>query len=366
MIHCNCNRHCVLSIFIQPAHISFPVISSDETLCAVHVLFSRGAFACRSIRPFYEQTHEESTSTSPTAPCAPPSWNDSNNCQPWVTAWWSAKSLLVLLAAMWLMHSHVDAQPERGQRRACFSESPCELWGAVKPQQRESVSAGLSVCVREWGISGDWGGSVWGCRAVNLSSTCSQDSGAWCEVSSTRYPIDHIYYIHHSASLFWQLIAPGKEKERIGFSFERRRNASSMSSAFCIFFFFSQFRVFRERSVTDVGSKASTETTTAAEWYSKYSSGKFLDVADLRKTKWMSHQFSALWHFGFAVEVCLEYCKSNLCFYLIDWFLYDVKEKENIGVRNVYVGLKKLQGVVWSGHRLTFYPQQFSSLWFRG
>lgn len=58
--------------------------------------------------------------------------------------------------------------------------------------------------------------------AVNLGSTCSLDSGAWCEVSSARYPIDHIYYIHHSASLFWQLIAPGKEKERIGFLFEGR------------------------------------------------------------------------------------------------------------------------------------------------
>lgn len=71
-----------------------------------------------------------------------------------------------------------------------------------------------SVCERgEYHEMG--GGGV-----VNLSSTCSLDSGAWCEVSSARYPIDHIYYIHHSASLFWQLIAPGKERERIGFLFE--------------------------------------------------------------------------------------------------------------------------------------------------
>lgn len=65
---------------------------------------------------------------------------------------------------------------------------------------------------REMGLQG----------AVNLSSTCSLDSGAWCEVSSAKYPIDHIYYVHHGASLFWQLIAPGKEKERIGFLFEGR------------------------------------------------------------------------------------------------------------------------------------------------
>lgn len=93
------------------------------------------------------------------------------------------------------------------------------------------------------------GGGWW---AVNLSSTCSLDSGAWCEVSSARYPIDHIYYIHHSASLFWQLIAPGKQKERIGFLFEGR----GILWAWAVSLHFSLLGVFRERSVTDVGSKS--------------------------------------------------------------------------------------------------------------
>lgn len=113
-----------------------------------------------------------------------------------------------------------------------------------KTQQCGCVSAGLSICVWERRIS--WMG------AVNLSNTCSLDSGAWCEVSSARYPIDHIYCIHHSASLFWQLIAPGKASERIGFLFERQ----GMLLAWVVSLHFSVLWVFRERSVTDVGAKA--------------------------------------------------------------------------------------------------------------
>lgn len=115
----------------------------------------------------------------------------------------------------------------QSQHWACFSELRRELQGGC------GDSAGLSVCVREQNILRWVGGGGW---AVNLSSTCSLDSGAWCEVSSGRYPIDHIYYIHHSASLFWQLIAPGKEKGRIGFLF-KRRGFFEHEHCLCIFFF---------------------------------------------------------------------------------------------------------------------------------
>lgn len=164
----------------------------------------------------------------------------------------------------------------QSQHWACFSELRRELQGGC------GDSAGLSVCVREQNILRWVGGGGW---AVNLSSTCSLDSGAWCEVSSGRYPIDHIYYIHHSASLFWQLIAPGKEKGRIGFLF-KRRGFFEHEHCLCIFFF-SLLGVFRQRSVTDVGSESPSETTTPAEWYSERSSGKcFLrEITLMKKNK---------------------------------------------------------------------------------
>lgn len=65
------------------------------------------------------------------------------------------------------------------------------------------TTAGLSSCEE---VGGRGGG-------LNPSSTCSQDSGTWCEVSGGRYPIDHIYYIYHSGGLFWQLITEGGEEE---------------------------------------------------------------------------------------------------------------------------------------------------------
>lgn len=126
----------------------------------------------------------------------------------------------------------------QSQHWACFSELRRELQGGC------GDSAGLSVCVREQNILRWVGGGGW---AVNLSSTCSLDSGAWCEVSSGRYPIDHIYYIHHSASLFWQLIAPGKEKGRIGFLF-KRRGFFEHEHCLCIFFFLSARGLQREIS----------------------------------------------------------------------------------------------------------------------
>lgn len=144
---------------------------------------------------------------------------------------------------------------------------------------------------------------IWG--AVNLNNTCSLDSGAWCEVSSARYPIDHIYCIHHSTSLFWQLIAPGKESERIGLLFETG-NAFSVSSVFA---FFCALGLQREISHW-CWRLGPTETTTTAEWYSKYSSGKFLAEITLRKNIYLL--FSQLYG-TFAVVVCLECWKNNLC-----------------------------------------------------
>ena len=185
------------------------------------------------------------------------------------------------------------------------------LWrlSSATVSQQDSVS-----CVNERRISGDWG------TAVNLSSTCSLDSGAWCEVSSTRYPIDHIYYIRPSASLFWQLIAPGKERERKNRLFIWEREECFL--AWAVSLHFSLLRVYRGRSVTDVGSEAPSETTTTAEWYSKYGSGKFLDVLTSRKkiniiVPWNSQLCGTV---GFAAEVCGEYWRSNLCFYSFDWF----------------------------------------------
>ena len=97
----------------------------------------------------------------------------------------------------------------------------------METQQCDCVSAGLSVRVNI--MRSEWGGG-----AVNLSSTCSLDPGAWCEVSSGRYPIDHIYYIHHSASLFWQVIAAGIREERIGFYF-RDGECFKHEQSLCIF-----------------------------------------------------------------------------------------------------------------------------------
>lgn len=223
------------------------IFISDQTLFIVSMFISRVAFAFQSISHLYEKTHKECLSTSLRALCTSPSRNYSNNCQPWLTAWWSLKSLLVLLAVIWFMHSHVahEVQPEPilslflwESVRAVGGCGDSAVWLCLSRAQR--------LCVREGNIMRCWGG------VVNLSSTCSLDSGAWCEVSSARYPIDHIYYIHHSASLFWQLIAPGKEKERIGFLFEGR----GILWAWAVSLHFSLLRVFRERSVTDVGSKS--------------------------------------------------------------------------------------------------------------
>lgn len=143
------------------------------------------------------------------------------------------------------MHSHVahEIQPEP-ILSLCLWDS---VW-AAETQRCGRVSAGLSVHVWERRISWDEGEEG---GAVNLSSTCSVDSGAWCEVSSARYPIDHIYYIHHSASLFWQLIAPGKEKERIGFLFEGRGILWAWAWVFACFFSARGLR-----RVIDVGSNS--------------------------------------------------------------------------------------------------------------
>lgn len=144
------------------------------------------------------------------------------------------------------MHSHVAhvVQPEPVLGLFLW-DSVWAVGGCGDSAVWLCLSRARRLYVREENIM-RWGGG----GVVNLSSTCSLDSGAWCEVSSARYPIDHIYYIHHSASLFWQLIAPGKERERIGFLFE------GILWAWAVSLHFSLLEVFRERSVTDVGSKS--------------------------------------------------------------------------------------------------------------
>ena len=225
--------------------------------------------------------------------------------------------------------------------------------GAVETQQG-------SASVREENILRWVGGGWW---AVNLSSTCSLDSGAWCEVSSGRYPIDHIYYIHHSASLFWQLIAPGKEKGRIGFLFKRRGILWAWALSL-LFFFFSARGLQREISHwcwlrVPVRNHNSCRMIFGMQLW-KVSERNNFDGK--KKEILMAHQFSALWQSGCAVEVCPGYWKNNLCFYFCDWFLFNnVKEKhvENqiVWIRNVYPAKKNCRKDFWSGHKLNSQPQ---------
>lgn len=51
-----------------------------------------------------------------------------------------------------------------------------------------------------------------GMGVINLSSTRSPRLAARCEVSTSRYPIAHIYYAHRSDSLFWQLCGQRTKK----------------------------------------------------------------------------------------------------------------------------------------------------------
>ena len=184
----------------------------------------------------------------------------------------------------------------QSQHWACFSELRRELQGGC------GDSAGLSVCVREQNISRWVGGGWW---AVNLGSTCSLDSGAWCEVSSGRYPIDHIYYIHHSASLFWQLIAPGKEKGRIGFLFKRRGILWAWALSLHFFFFFSARGLQREISHwcwlrVPVRNHNSRGMIFGAQFWKVFLREITLMRKNKKKEILMAHQFSALWQSGCA------------------------------------------------------------------
>lgn len=126
-------------------------------------------------------------------------------------------------------------------------------------------TAGLSSCEE---VGGRGGG-------LNPSSTCSQDSGTWCEVSGGRYPIDHIYYIYHSGGLFWQLITEGAGgRKNKAFYSRGRGNSLSVSRVFALLSGSPTSR--RREPSRALAPKSCVKTAATADRDSKSSSGKFL------------------------------------------------------------------------------------------
>lgn len=128
---------------------------------------------------------------------------------------------------------------------------------------------GLCLRVSVWAVEGCEDSAVWRClsRAVNVRVENIMRWGGGCKSEQHLLPglrrvlwgqqrqISHRSYLLHSSQRQFVLAAdhPGKGKERIGFLFKGRGNSLCMSSVFAFFFL---LRVFRERSVTKVGSKS--------------------------------------------------------------------------------------------------------------
>lgn len=206
------------------------IFISDQTLFIVSMFISRVAFAFQSISHLYEKTHKECLSTSLRALCTSPSRNYSNNCQPWLTAWWSLKSLLVLLAVIWFMHSHVahEVQPEPilslflwESVRAVGGCGDSAVWLCLSRAQR--------LCVREGNIMRCWGG---GCKSEQHLLP-----GLWRVVWGQQRQISHRSYLLHSSQRQFVLAADRtRERERKNRLFIwGTGNSLSMSSVFAFF-----------------------------------------------------------------------------------------------------------------------------------
>lgn len=158
----------------------------------------------------------------------------------------------------------------------------------------QSQYGGLFLWDAVWAVGGCGDSAVWLClsRAQRL---CEREENilrlevGGCKSEQHLLPrlrrvvwgqqrqISHRSYLLHSSQRQFVLAADRtreRERGRIGFLFERW----GMLLAWAVSLLFSLLRVYRGRSVTDLGSKALIETATTAEWYSNYSCGKFLDV----------------------------------------------------------------------------------------